>query len=197
MSTAALPALMNALDRADEPNAPTTLEAGLSLAARVMQRAEEEGRSMTRDEALFRAGQQLAQGIPSAPAKTQRVWTHEELEALYPPGVSTTLRGAAPFGFMSLVTAMMLGLVQVMDWLDATSVSTGAGWARAGWLALTGLGFWASKRLANSVAEPNAVFRKRIKAVDTDSLVRWYHSGTCVDHMVVFGVLHDRGVRVH
>lgn len=200
--SASIRPLIRALDQAQAqaqaPVAPATLEEGLSLADRVMRSAEEEGRRMTRDEALFLAGQQLAQVSPTVPraVPTKRVWTNQELEALYPPGVSENLRLFAPLGFGGMLIALMAGMEQVLTLMGAaSSLSSLEGLARLGGLALTGLLFWASRRLCLSVSEPNKVFRSRLEAVDTDSLVRWYYSG-CVSRMVVFGVLHDRGIRV-
>lgn len=192
---------MGALDHATTPALPEQVQAGLDLADRILQQAEEAGQPVSRETALLLAGQHLASVAALAPiAASPASWTNEAMEALYPPDVAPWKRTVAPLAFVLLAGTIALGGLQAlgltMDLLSTPPLTAGE-WLHHGLVlgAMVGLGS-ACRWLMKQTAVSDEVFVERLKAVDTESLVRWYHSGQCRSYTVLYGVLRQRGVCV-
>lgn len=155
--------------------------------------------------ALAHALERSPSGQSSTPVKekegTRRSWSYAELEALYPAGVALWKRRAAPWGVLvltgaigfTLLQAMMLGVRLFVD-----TPSAGASEILVRLLALLGtMGlFKLARSLLRLTASSDEVFVERLKAVDTESLIRWYQSRRCSSFEVLYGVICDRGIHL-
>lgn len=185
--------VLSALDEAELPTASATLQTAMALADQIQARASDEGRALSRDEALVLAGQQLDRPEGALTSSSPRKWTLEELEALYPPGVARWKRNSPMMAFMG-VMALPVAVLWGLTWVFQSSENHVLG--ALGVLGGVALAFWGLKKLGCLTQVTDEVFFERLKQVDSDTLIRWYKSGECISYPLVWSSLSARGIRL-